>query len=221
MLETFKSRLKTKYSGVNLSQKRIDAIADRLHKKFPEITEEADHDAKIEDYYDEATVKEIAKEDDKIRTLEANQKKPAQQQQQQNNNQQQQQQNNEGQQGAGEKTEMEKLTELVTGLATTVKTLTAEKSAQSRAATLKSKFEEKKIPEKFWSRMQQPEKEEEFDRFVEDVDGLYKEIVPETQDATFIPGRSSGKTTTKVNEKEVNGLVDSLMNIQPAETQKN
>lgn len=209
MLETFKSRLKTKYAGVNLSQKRIDAIADRLHKKFPDITEEADHDAKIDDYYDEVTVKEIAKEDDRIRTLEANQKKP----EQKNDNQQQQQNQNDNQQQQQNDDARDKVPEWAKGLIATVQTLAAEKTAQTRAATLKAKFEEKKVPEKFWQKMKQPEKEEEFDVFVTEVAKDYEELVPASD---FVPGRSNQRTTSpKATEKEVNNLVDSLMHIQP------
>lgn len=74
MLETFKARLKAKYSGVNLSTKRIDAIADRLNKKFPDLKEEADHDAKLDDLNELTPFDDIAKDDDRIRTLEAKQK---------------------------------------------------------------------------------------------------------------------------------------------------
>ncbi len=77
MLDTFKARLKAKStaSGANLSQKRIDAIADRLHKKFPDLTEEKDHDEKLDERYDEAELKEIAALDDHQRAKEAKDKK--------------------------------------------------------------------------------------------------------------------------------------------------
>jgi hypothetical protein len=48
-LETFKAQLKAKYSGLNLSQKRIDEISARLHKKNPDLTEEANHDTRLDD----------------------------------------------------------------------------------------------------------------------------------------------------------------------------
>lgn len=73
MLETFKARLKAKAKalGVNLSQKRIDAFADRLHKKSPDITTDEDHDAKIEELHELQPLDEVAKADDQQRSLEA------------------------------------------------------------------------------------------------------------------------------------------------------
>jgi hypothetical protein len=76
MLETFKARLKTKFPGVNLSQKRIDEFSARLHKKFPDLTEEADHDTRLDELNELQPFDELAKQDDKLRTLEAKTKEP-------------------------------------------------------------------------------------------------------------------------------------------------
>jgi hypothetical protein len=118
MLDTFKARLKAKAkaAGANLSQKRIDAIADRLHKKFPDLTEEADHEAKLEDYYDDDTLKDIAKDDDKLRTIEAIKPKPQPQPSNDNNPQPQPQ---------------EEMPAWAKDLLTEVKTLKQEKQQQS------------------------------------------------------------------------------------------
>lgn len=70
-----KSRLKAKYSGVNLSTKRIDAIADRLSKKLTDESEESEIDQVLEDANEVYPFADIAKDDDRIRTLES--KKPA------------------------------------------------------------------------------------------------------------------------------------------------
>lgn len=73
MLDKFKELLKAKVkaSGVNLSAKRIDAYADRLHKKFPELKDEDDHDQPIEDLDQLVSFADVAKEDDRVRALEA------------------------------------------------------------------------------------------------------------------------------------------------------
>lgn len=71
MLETFKARLKAKFSGLNLSQIRMDALADRLHKKFPELVDEAEHDAKLDELNELQPFEELAKQDDRLRNLEA------------------------------------------------------------------------------------------------------------------------------------------------------
>lgn len=68
-------RLKALFPKANLSQKRIDAIADKLESK---VADDAD-DSAIDDVVNQANdfmdFEVIAKEDDRIRTLEANQKK--------------------------------------------------------------------------------------------------------------------------------------------------
>lgn len=200
MIETFKTRLKAKYPGVNLSQKRIDAIADRLHKKFPDITEESDHDAKIEDYYDEETVKEIAKEDDRIRTLEAKAKEP---------------QKEEKKEEKKDEKPPEEMPAWFKPYAEKLQKQEQQEAAITRRAKLAELFKKKDVPEKFWGKMQLPEKEEDFEAHVESVSKDYAELVP-----TFKPGKGGNETGgKKVDEKQINSLVDSMMNIQT--TQQN
>lgn len=71
-----KGKLKEIFPKVNLSTKRLDEISARLAKK---ATDEADDEMiaqLVNDANDFMPFADIAKEDDKIRTLEANQKKP-------------------------------------------------------------------------------------------------------------------------------------------------
>jgi hypothetical protein len=67
------ARLKEKFSGVNLSNTRLDAIADKL---APKITDETQIDAKLDELNEILPFTEIAKQDDRVRTLEAELKKP-------------------------------------------------------------------------------------------------------------------------------------------------
>lgn len=71
-----KDRLRALYPKANLSTKRMDDISAKLSKKLPDDADEAAIDEVITDYNDNGamTFEEIAKADDKIRTLEA--KKP-------------------------------------------------------------------------------------------------------------------------------------------------
>jgi superfamily I DNA and/or RNA helicase len=156
MLDTFKARLKAKAkaAGANLSQKRIDAIADRLHKKFPDLTEEADHEAKLEDYYDDDTLKDIAKDDDKLRTIEAIKPKPQPQPSNDNNPQPQPQ---------------EEMPAWAKDLLTEVKTLKQEKQQQSIQQKLGQHEKLKDINKTFWSKRALPTKDEDIDAFVEEV----------------------------------------------------
>lgn len=66
------ARLKAKYSGVNLSNARLDAIADKLAAK---ITDENEIDAKLDELNEIVPFADMAKQDDRVRTLEAQVKK--------------------------------------------------------------------------------------------------------------------------------------------------
>jgi hypothetical protein len=76
MVDKIKAQLKAKLQtlGVkNLSQARIDAIADKLSSK---ITEESQIDEKLDELNDIMPFADIARNDDRLRTLEAKDKKP-------------------------------------------------------------------------------------------------------------------------------------------------
>jgi hypothetical protein len=68
-------RLKAQFPKANLSQKRLDAIADKLVLKIPDDAQESVFDEQIKLANDFMDFEAMAKEDDRIRTLEANQKK--------------------------------------------------------------------------------------------------------------------------------------------------
>lgn len=70
-------RLKALFPKANLSQKRLDALADKLAKKPADDADDAAIDAVINDFNEIMDISEIAKEDDRVRTLEANSKKTA------------------------------------------------------------------------------------------------------------------------------------------------
>lgn len=68
MKEKIIARLREKFKGVNLSEQRINAIAERLAKK---VTEETEIDAQLDAANEIYPFADIAKEDDRVRTLEA------------------------------------------------------------------------------------------------------------------------------------------------------
>lgn len=69
------ARLKALFPKANLSQKRLDALADKLAKKPADDADDTAIDAVINDFNDVMDISEIAKEDDRVRTLETNSKK--------------------------------------------------------------------------------------------------------------------------------------------------
>lgn len=73
--EIIKARLKALFPKANLSQKRLDAFAAKLAPKPADDADDAAVDAIINDYNEVIDFEAIAKEDDRVRTLEADKKK--------------------------------------------------------------------------------------------------------------------------------------------------
>lgn len=69
------ARLKALFPKANLSQKRLDAIADKLAKKTADDADDTAIDAVINDFNDVMSIEDIAKDDDRTRTLEAEKQK--------------------------------------------------------------------------------------------------------------------------------------------------
>jgi hypothetical protein len=74
--EQIKARLRVLFPKANLSQKRIDAIAARLCLKPADDAEDVAIDEVVNGANDFMAFEDIAREDDRMRTLEANQKAP-------------------------------------------------------------------------------------------------------------------------------------------------
>lgn len=71
MKEKILAKLRALYPGLNLSQKRLDAIADKLSTK---ITEETEIEDKLNELNEIFPFADMAKQDDRLRTLEAKHK---------------------------------------------------------------------------------------------------------------------------------------------------
>ena len=70
------ARLKALFPKANLSQKRLDALADKLASKPADDADDTAIDVVINDFNDILSIEEIAREDDRVRTLEARSKEP-------------------------------------------------------------------------------------------------------------------------------------------------
>lgn len=75
--EQIKARLRVLFPKANLSQKRIDAIAAKLCLKPADDADDVAIDEVVNGANDFMAFEDIAREDDRMRTLEANQKAPA------------------------------------------------------------------------------------------------------------------------------------------------
>ncbi len=175
MLDKFKARLKAKAKalGVNLSTTRIDAIAARLHAKNPDITEDADHDSRIDDFNDLQPLADIAKQDDRVRTLEAKTKaQPTDQDQDDTDDDDDDEPAEPKQKGKIKKKKSDQEPpSWAKSLIETVNKLNTEKVQTSMQARAKEKL--KDVPEKFYAGRTLPEKDDDLDSFVENVNNDY------------------------------------------------
>lgn len=203
MLDTFKARLKAKLLtlGVNLSQTRIDAIADRLNKKFPDITDEAEHDGHIDEFNELQPFDEIAKVDDKVRTLESKTKDPKP-----------------DPKPADPKPDPKaadpnaELATKLSDLEKEVKEWREEKRKVKLTEALQAKMIEKKIPLSYASRFS-VEKEEDIDKVVTDAETGYAELLAEIKvdpGNTKAPASSKARTTTAPDVKEVDAIIEKM-----------
>lgn len=184
MLDTFKARLKAKLKtlGVNLSQKRIDAIADRLHKKSPDITEETDHDTRIEELNELQPFDEIAKLDDKVRTLENKAKPPATKKLESDDDDDSDDDDAGEEKKLGKKEEkkpssdrMPKWAKELTGK---IEALTKDKTQSSMQSRMTTKLKDK-VPASYYKGRALPENEADFDEFVAQIETDYTEFTQE------------------------------------------
>jgi hypothetical protein len=221
MLDVFKARLKavTKAAGVNnLSQKRIDAFADRLHKKNPDVTELADHDKLINELDELVSFKDIAKEDDKIRTLEARKKsEEAQDDDDQDDDQDQEPPATKKKPAKKKDDEMpawaKPLFEKVTALET-----------EKRTGTIKSKLAEKLkdkgIPEKFYSKRALPEKEEDLEDFASEIETDWTELKQDSNNAGLASSSIPAGGTSGVKKGQEDAIIDRWAKSKEPETTK-
>lgn len=207
MLDTFKARLKakTKASGVNLSQKRIDAYADRLHKKNPDVSDEAEHDKLIDSLDEMVSFADTAKEDDRVRTLEQKAKQTAPKDEPGDDD--------DDDSKPDPKTKGDKTPKWAKDLMQEVQSLKAEKAQ----GTIKSKVAEKlkdKVPESFYAEWALPDKEDGLDDFITKVETKWTGFKQEQVNAGLMsdkaPAGGSGKPAEQALDADIKGWGDKI-----------
>ncbi len=165
--------LKAKFP--KLSDARINALADKLANK---VTEENDIDGKIDDLNDIMDFASIIKQDEKIAKLEA-EKKEAKKKSTEPVKDEPSDEPTDEDQGESAKKEripayVKKMMEKLESLGTELAGFKSEKSQ----STIKQKLADrlKEIPSTFkWDKWALPEKEEDIDAFVTEVETSYKD----------------------------------------------
>jgi hypothetical protein len=167
MKDLILARFKAKYPGVNYSKKRLEALVAKLEGK--NVKDEAEIDAQLDALNDAHPFDEIAKSDDQIRDLSGKLKKAA---------------TPEKDKDTPEPEVPADMPEWAKPLFAQNKTLNeklAKMEGEKIQGTIKSKISEslkgkdgkESIPSVFWSKRQIPQKEEEIDAFVSELQTDY------------------------------------------------
>lgn len=214
MLETFKVRLKAKSTaaGANLSQKRIDAIADRLNKKFPDLKEETEHDEQIDVFYEPEDFKELATVDDYQRTKEAKEKKDKERkakEKAEKSKSKEKEKSADDDEEEEEESGDDKMPSWFKPFADKLEVIDKKDKTQSLHQKLKEHEKLKDVPEDFWSERKMPETDDEIEGFVEKASTQWSKIAP-TPTGAFAP-QFGEKGSKKVSEKQIENIVDHIM----------
>ncbi|WP_034256824.1 hypothetical protein [Adhaeribacter aquaticus] len=184
-----KERLKVLYPGVNLSKERIEQISSRLATKPADDAEEAAIDEVITNANDFMPFADIAKEDDRVRTLLANQKPtpspaPAPEP---------------NPEPAPKPTPTDDTPAWVKTLMEDVKALKAEKAQTTIKEKAKTAL--KDVPEVFWKRAPLPENEADLETWAEEIKTDYTALKQSEVNNTLGTG-ATAKGASNLSNKE-------------------
>jgi hypothetical protein len=211
MKEKIIAAIKAKFPQVNLSKKRLEAIAAKIETKV--IDDETKIDAAIENYNDYNPLVELAKQDDTIRNLEAKLKAPKGETEEQRKTREEKEalEKVPDDTPAWAKALIEQNKQLSEGFAA----LQGEKVAQ----TMKQKATEllKEVPVSYWGKRTVPVKEEDIEAFVTEVTTDYAAFKQEMTNSGlgFLSKPNSGVQTGE-KTKEVSPEVKAFMDKQAA-----
>lgn len=210
MLDTFKARLKAKSTAAgvnNLTSKRLDAMAAKLDKQFPDLTEEKDHDEKIDLVYAPDDFKEMGAFDDYQRTKTAREAKEKADKEKKGSNSSDQSNND-------DQSSKDEMPAWFKDYAAKIDRIESEKKTTSLKQKLSSDLL-KDVPEVLWSKRALPEKEEDLQAFAEDVKSDFANLVKESSEkgltvlSKSTPAASGGTDTKdKAISPEVKAFVE-------------
>jgi hypothetical protein len=213
-----KDRLKALFPKANLSQKRLDAIADKLAKKPADDADDAAIDAVINDFNEVLSFEEIAKEDDRARTLEADKKKAeeAAAKAKGGKNEEEEEETIEVDDDAPSWAKaLLKQNEKLTSELEAIKTGKTIESKRATASELFGKSEVLKgIPEnirKNWEARIDVNSETSFEDQIQALETEYSELVQVNADSNqYAPAAGGGKTDIKAEDAVVDKMLGSL-----------
>lgn len=212
------ARIKALFPKLNLSQKRLDEISDRLAQKPADDADDAAIDTVINDLNDVLPLANIAKEDDRVRNLEIKMKakgKKKTETQTETDEEEEEETEIDANTPAWAKALIkqnqqlaQKVTQLETGKQTETKLSLAKKAFESSDVLKGIKSEEVK---QRWINRFDLESEASFEDQVKDFESEYTELVQANADGTPLGGPAGGGSNpSTVNQKEVDEVVDSM-----------
>lgn len=208
MKEKILAAIKAKFPAVNLSKKRLEAIAAKIEAKV--IDDETKIDAALDAFNEYNPLSDMAKQDDTLRNLEAKVKAAAPAKKDEPVKVEPVVVDDDTPAWAKALIEQNKI--LSTGLAA----LQGEKAVSSIRAKATEKLSEKgkEVPASYWGKRTLPEKEEDLDAFVNDVQTDYtaftKELTEKGLSVVGAPRTGTGAVgggVTKEVSAEIKGFV--------------
>lgn len=192
----------------NLSTERMNATADRLIKKFPDLKEE-DIDSKLSDLNDLNPFDEIARQDDRVRTLEAKAKetpKPP---------------TDPANPGADSKKDdppkpADEVPAWAKDLVNKINKLDADKEQEEIQKEFQKRMDglKTKIPSTFY-KGRKPAKKEDIETLATEIETDFLAFEQERNDgvlgSTTKPAGAAGASKNKASDKEVEELVQNIM----------
>jgi len=210
------ARLKALFPKANLSQQRLDAIADKLAKKPADDADDTAIDAVINDFNDVLSIEDIAKGDDRTRTLEADKKKSEELAAKKKPVTSEEEEEEEGTEGmtAFEKQMLKKFGDLKSDI-DSIKTGNVKQSKLDQAKSLLEKSEVfKKLDDDtkgFMLKNVELDSETSFEEQITGLEGMFGKMVQTTADANqYAPGAGQGKPSNAIDEKLVGDIVDNM-----------
>lgn len=214
-------RLKALFPKANLSQKRIDEISDRLGKKLADDADETAIDAAINDFNDVLSIEDIAKGDDKVRTLEADKKKA------------EEAAKNAGKSGKKDDEEEEeddddtdgmtpfekKMLKTIGGLKSDIDSIKSGNTKQTKLQEAQAMLEKSEVfkglddeTKKFMLKNVELESDTPFDEQITGLETVFSKFVQGANDNGSFPGAAGGgKTEITVDQAKVDAAVDNMV----------
>jgi hypothetical protein len=213
------ARIKAKFPKLNLTQTRIDAIADRLSARPADDADDAAIDEVVDDFNELMPLADIAKEDDRVRNLEkkANAKKTVKKKATETPANTGSDEDEDLDLGDDVPSWAKQLLKTNKELSQKVNELETGKQTESRLSQATKAFESSKLLSKMkpeikdkWIKRFDLESEVSFEDQAKELETEYSELVQINADQSDLGGPAGGGKPAVVDQKKVDEVVDRM-----------